>query len=145
MQELYRRESDPEVRKRLHALWLVRQGYKLSQVAWLIGVHLRTLNKWLSWYRKGGIEELRKRRRGNPRGRTPFLSGEQLAKLEEELKKGTVTSAKEAIAWVEENFGVSYSYWGMYYLLRRIGFPMRRSFKGEKGEGSGEEEGSDGP
>ena len=142
LQELYRKESDPETRRRLHAIWLLRQGDKISRVAWLMGVHLRTLNRWLSWYREGGIDELKARRRGNPRGRPPMLSQEQLARLEEELRKGTLTTTWEAIAWVSENFGVNYSYWGMYYLLRRIGFSRRRGVKGEGEEaGSGSEKG----
>ncbi len=133
LQNLYRRENNPDAQRRLQALWLVRQGYKLGQVAWLIGVHYRTISRWLSWYREGGTGELIARRRGNLKGRTPFLSEDQIAKLGEELGKGSLTGTKEAIAWVRESFGVNYSYWGMYSLLRRIGFSRRGSSR-RKGE-----------
>lgn len=125
LRDLYRKEENAQVQKRIQALWLVRRGYRLSQVAWLMGVHLRTINRWLSWYRSGGLKELMARRRGNPKGRRPFLTEQQIAKLKDELAKGTITGPKEAIAWVRENFGVNYSYWGMHSLLRREGLSGR--------------------
>ncbi|MCS7287108.1 MAG: helix-turn-helix domain-containing protein [Anaerolineae bacterium] len=129
LRNLYREEQDEEIRRRLQALWLLRQGYKLAQVAWLIGVHIRTLNRWLSWYRKGGIKELKARHRGNPRGKKPFLTEEQLLELEKNIRSGSFANLQETIAWVRENFGVNYSYWGLYSLLRRMGLSGRGGFK----------------
>lgn len=135
LRDLYRKEQDAEVQKRLQALWLVRRGYKLSQVAWLMGVHLRTINRWLSWYRNGGLKELMARRRGNSRGRKPFLTEQQIAKLKDEFMKGTIAGPKEAIAWVRETFGVNYSYWGIHSLLRRAGLVGKGKINGKRVKG----------
>src|SRR5215207_2607641 len=59
--ELYRGERDTERRKRVHALWLVRSGRPPAAAAELAGVGKRTLERWLSWYRRGGVEEVLKR------------------------------------------------------------------------------------
>ena len=39
LREAYRRERDPELRPRVHALWLLRRGEPLGEVADLVGVH----------------------------------------------------------------------------------------------------------
>jgi transposase len=128
----YQEENRPEAKRRLQALWLVRRGYKLAKVAWLIGVHIRTVNRWLSWYKKGGLEELLAHRRGNLKGRKPFLTQEQFLKLEEEANQNPYFTTRMALAWVRENFGVNYSYQGMYSLLRRRGLLAKSKSKAEE-------------
>ncbi len=44
---LYKQEPDPEIRPRLHALWLLRQGYTVAQVVQVLGVHGRNIRRWL--------------------------------------------------------------------------------------------------
>jgi len=58
LHERYRAERNLELRKRLGALWLVRRGTSVSAAAQSMGVGRRTLTRWLSWYRKGGLEEV---------------------------------------------------------------------------------------
>ncbi len=58
LHERYRAERNLEVRKRLGALWLVRQGESVSAAAESMGVGRRTLTRWLSWYREGGLQEV---------------------------------------------------------------------------------------
>ncbi len=45
----YRAERVLEVRTRLQALWLLRQGEPPAAVA--VGVGLRSVHRWLPWYR----------------------------------------------------------------------------------------------
>ena len=66
---LYRAETEPELRTRLHALWLIRQGQTPTAAAHLVGVHLRTVRTWLGWYREGGTSALRQHRHGGRQGR----------------------------------------------------------------------------
>ena len=56
LHERYRAERNLELRKRLGALWLVRQGESVSSAAQSMGVGRRKLTRWLSWYREGGLE-----------------------------------------------------------------------------------------
>ncbi len=54
----YEAERDVEARKRLMALWLLRRGERVGDAAQTAGVGRRTLTRWLSWYREGGLEEV---------------------------------------------------------------------------------------
>ncbi len=80
--ELYRRERDTERRKRVHALWLVRSGRPRAEAAEHAGIGKRTLERWLSWYRRGRLKEVLERvpGRGAP-GSACRLDGEQLEEL----------------------------------------------------------------
>lgn len=68
--ELYRGEKDYQIRARLHALWLFRQGRAMEEAATLLGVHYRTVQEWVAWYRRGGIAEVRRRKHGGNHGGT---------------------------------------------------------------------------
>ncbi len=49
----YRAEAVAEVRTRLHALWLLRQGQGPTAVAVVVGVSRNAVQMWLRWYRCG--------------------------------------------------------------------------------------------
>ena len=68
LQGRYRRERRVDVRPRLHGLWLVRQGQTTRQVAQVLGVHERTVQRWLAWYRAGGLAAVESRHARQPRG-----------------------------------------------------------------------------
>jgi DNA-binding transcriptional ArsR family regulator len=81
----YRQANRVEARKRLQALWLVRQGQEVAQAAHQAGVGQRTLERWLAWYREGGLAEVLGWVPGQgalarpvgwpPAARSPFRSG----------------------------------------------------------------------
>ena len=52
----YRAERDTSLRTRLHGLWLVRSGWQFGEAARAVGVHYRTVQTWVGWYREGGVE-----------------------------------------------------------------------------------------
>ena len=119
--ELYRGERDTERRKRVHALWLMRSGRPLTEAAEHAGVGRRTLERWLSWYRQGGLKEVLERVPGHGApGSSCRLDGEQLEKLVAHAAQGQFRTYAEARDWVEREWGVSYEYKGMYALLRRF-------------------------
>ncbi len=49
----YQSEQNAAIKPRLHLLWLVRQGHTVRQAAQLIGVHYRTAQQWIAWYKQG--------------------------------------------------------------------------------------------
>ena len=65
----YKAEKDPQRRVRLHALWLVRLGHSMKAVAPLVGIHYRTIQQWIAWYRAGGLTEVLGHRHGGHAGR----------------------------------------------------------------------------
>nr|BCX01364.1 MAG: hypothetical protein KatS3mg041_1410 [Bacteroidota bacterium] len=127
LRSLFRNERDADIRARLQALMLLRQGRTLTEVAQTVGVHYRTLQRWVDWYRNGGLEEVRQRRQGGGRGRPPLLTDAQREELIQQARRHGFASWKEAAAWVEWRFGVRYTYWGMRSLFRRYRLRLRRS------------------
>jgi Transposase and inactivated derivatives len=115
----YRRERRPDVRPRLHGLWLVRLGHTTREVAEVLGVDERTVQRWLAWYRAGGLAPLEGRHAGS-QGAPSFLTVEQRAELADEVATGRFRTATEIRQWVQERWGVSYTEGGMYALLKRL-------------------------
>jgi Transposase and inactivated derivatives len=115
----YRRERRADVRPRLHGLWLVRTGKTTREVAEVLGVDERTVQRWLAWYRVGGLAALEERH-AHGQGAPSFLTSEQQATLAEEVATGRFRTAAEIRAWVQGQWGVSYTEGGMYALLHRL-------------------------
>lgn len=102
----YRSERDRQLARRWQALWLLREGRALAEVAALVGVAYRTVQEWVGWYRAGGLDEVARHRVGGLRRpiRRP-LTPEQEAALVE--RAGTVGFATRQLAldWLAERFG----------------------------------------
>jgi transposase len=115
----YRRERRADVRPRLHGLWLVRGGRSAREAAAALGVHERTVTRWLAWYRAGGVAAVVGRHAGG-QGAPSFLTAEQREVLAAEVATGRFRTAAEIRAWVAERWGVRYAEGGMYALLKRL-------------------------
>jgi transposase len=115
----YRRERDIELRTRLHGLWLLRSGRRLSSVAAAVGVHYRTVQTWVGWYRKGGVAEVVSHRMGG-KGQEPFLTDEAEEQVSEEVATGRFRTAGEIRDWIVEEYGVTYKMGGIYSLMHRL-------------------------
>ena len=116
----YQAEQDTTLRTRLHGLWLVRTGWQLGEAARAVGVHRRTVETWVGWYRQGGIEEVVAHRMGG-RGQPRFLSAEQEQELTEEVTTGRFRTAGEIRDWIESEYEVNYKSGSVYSLLSRLG------------------------
>jgi transposase len=115
----YRRERRADVRPRLHGVWLVRTGRTTRAAAEVLGVDERTVQRWLAWYRAGGLAPIEGRHAGS-QGAPSLLTGEQRAELAAEVATGRFRTAAEIRQWVQERWGVSYTEGGMYALLGRL-------------------------
>lgn len=114
----YRAEKDAGKRLRLHGLWLLRQGRTLSAVAAAVGVHYRTVQQWVAWYRRGGVAAVTAPRAGG-RGQPARLSPEQQAALAEQVATGRFRTAAEIRDWIAVEYGVTYRS-GVYDVLERL-------------------------
>lgn len=120
LRAVYRAERRVDVRQRLQALWLVRSGTRrIDEVAAVVGANYRTVQRWVAWYRNGGLDLVRAHRMGGS-GQTPRLTLEQQEQLAAEVAIGRFRNAIAIRAWVAETFGVSYTEGGMYTLLERL-------------------------
>ena len=120
--ERYRTERDVARRKRLQVLWRVRAGATPSEAGVAAGVGLRTAERWLGWYREGGLAAVLRRVPGcGGRRSTSWLSPEQERALVAECATGAFRTYDEARAWVAAEYGVAYCYKGMHAALHRLG------------------------
>ena len=117
---VYQEEQDITLRTRIHGLWLVRSGWQLGEAAKAVGVHQRTVQQWVAWYREGGMDEVFAHKQGG-RGQPRFLSAEQERELSEEVSTGRFRTAGEIRDWIESEYGVSYKPGSVYSLLSRLG------------------------
>ena len=115
----YRRERDIELRTRLHGLWLLRSGRRLSSVGATVGVHYRTVQTWVGWYREGGVPEVVSHRMGG-KGQEPFLTDEAQEQVVEEVATGRFRTAGEIRDWIAEEYGVRYKTGSIYSLMHRL-------------------------
>jgi len=116
----YRAERDPALRQRVQALWLLRGDTRLvGEVASVVGVDYRTVQRWVRWYRSGGLAAIRSHRLGGP-GQPPRLTPEQQEQVAQAVETGRFRSAATIRVWITETFGVTYSEGGMYTLLARL-------------------------
>ena len=116
----YRSEPDAGVRPRWRALWRLRQGRSATEAAALVGGHRGSVQRWLAWYRQGGLAAVARHRQGGRQGRAPYLTPAQHARLAAETTAGTIRTVGAAVRWVEREFGARYTYWGMRTPLHRL-------------------------
>ena len=119
LQAAYRKEKVAAVKPRLQALWLVRTGRRLAEVAAVVGADYRTAQRWVAWYRTGGLEAVRAHQQGG-QGQRPRLAPEQQATVAREIATGRFRSVKEIHRWIVDTFHVRYTEDGVESLVARL-------------------------
>lgn len=119
--ELFAAEIDVKKRQKLQFLWLVRIGNSLRKSCQTTAINERTGQRYLKWYREGGVENVLKRRHGGNRGQqASFLTKEQQEALKAEADAGKLKTVWEGIEWVKKKYDVQYSYEGMRGVFKRL-------------------------
>jgi transposase len=126
---------DPQEKeaRRMIAAELFGQGeLRDSQIASLLEVSTRAVNKWHKAFRKGGREALRS---SGPPGVPGLLDAGQCLQLRRVLRRGAKAYGFATDNWtlkrvrrvIAERFGVTYATLsGVWRLLRRIGYSPQR-------------------
>ena len=115
-----RREKHPQRRERLFALWHLRNGKRIEDVSQLTGTAYRVIQRWVGWYRQGGLVEVLQRVTGHgTQGQAAYLTLLQQKALVARVKLGDFRTVWEVLRWVEERWGIVYSYEGMRSLMKR--------------------------
>jgi transposase len=115
----YRAEPDGPVRTCLRGLWLLRAGRSLRLVAELLSTHYRSAQRWVAWYRQGGLASVRSHRMGGV-GQPSFLSAEAPAEITEVVATGRFHTAAEIRDWIAEHYHANYTVAGVSSLLARL-------------------------
>ncbi|MBL8148341.1 MAG: helix-turn-helix domain-containing protein [Blastocatellia bacterium] len=113
-------EKSAESKIRIKALLMLKHGKKLKDVGQELGIHYRTLQKWIYWYRKGGIKEVVKHKHGGRQGRAVRLTLDQQQRLLQKATSSGFETLSAAVDWVEQELGVKYTYWGLRKLFQRL-------------------------
>jgi len=122
LERQYRAERDVERRKRLGVLWRVRLGDRIPDAGRVVGVGSRTVDRWLGWYRRGGLAAVLRRVPGHGAvGQPHRLSVAQQQELLTHVAQGQFRTYEQARAWTEKAYGVAYRPKGFYTTLHRLG------------------------
>jgi transposase len=119
LKRAYLAERDGLVRTRLQALWLLRTGWPLGAVAGAVGTHYRSVQRWIAWYRQGGLALVRARRAGGV-GRAARLSRVAQTELGDAVAQGQFRTARQVQEWIATRYHVTYTRAGVYSLLERL-------------------------
>ena len=129
--EFYKKENNPKMKERYHALSLMHEFQNCTKVARLIKRNRKSIQLWVNAFNKGGIASLTPK---SPPGRPSRLSKAQ----REELKKDILTHPRELgyefSNWEGKNisehlknkFGVLIKVRQCQYILRDLGFSLQR-------------------
>jgi transposase len=125
-----RGRKDFDMTQRIQGLLLVTRGMAERRAAHIVGVGRRTLQDWISKFRKGGLQGLVK---GPYPGRKPKLTEAQLAELDRIIEQGPESAGLDTGVWtaplaadlVKKLFGVRYHPDHMRRILRRLQFSVQ--------------------
>lgn len=136
LKQCYRKERNSERKTRFHALWQLRLGKTLKEVVEMVGIGYRTLQRWVSWYRHGGLKEVLQRIKGHGnQGKPAKLNRLQQKALATKTALGSFRNVWDAIQWVRGRWKVQYSYSGLFKRLKtlkcRLKVPRPRSVKAD--------------
>lgn len=128
--QVARGRKDLDMTQRIQGLLLVSDGMGERRAAQIVGVGRRTLQDWISRYRRGGLEALIK---GPYLGRKPKLTQGQLAELDRIIEQGPESAGLDTGVWtaplaadlVRKLFGVQYHPDHMRRILRRLRFSVQ--------------------
>ncbi len=122
----YQREGHAQKRTRLQALWHLRQGKRIADVVGITGASYRSVQQWLRWYRQGGLSEVLRRVVGHhAQGKKPYLNPLEQRALVAKVQLGEFRTVWDVMEWVQDRWGVSYSYHGMYSVLKGNGLGLK--------------------
>ncbi len=119
--KLFAAERDVKKRQKLQLLWLVKTGNSLRESCRVAAINERTGQRYLKWYREGGVSNVLNRQYGGDQGKqTGFLTKEQQEMLKAEANAGKIKTIWEGIEWVRDKYKVEYSYGGMRGVFKRM-------------------------
>lgn len=128
---LFQEEKSARMARRYQAMYLLRCGWKLSDVATAVGKSVGTVSRWASAYKCDGIAGLHPKKIPGPKSR---LSPQQLQELEADLQQSprdlgydfSNWDGKKVMFHIEQKFGVRFKVRRVQVLMRQLGFTLQR-------------------
>jgi len=124
--KLYKSQPNPRLARRIHGIYLASKGITCTQIIETIGAKRRTVQQWVRRYNKDGITGLLdKPRSGQPTKLPRHVEEAFCNRIETGPTKADGVSVLNGPAiqrLLEREFGVVYSFRGIYDLLYRLGY-----------------------
>lgn len=126
LKTLYRTEMNARLARRIQGVYLARMGRICTEIMQVTGAARRTVQQWVAKYNRGGLDELFEKPRSGPPTKLPRNREEKFC---QRIANGPTDSDGvsalngPAIRRIlEREFGQTYSLWGVYDLLGRLGY-----------------------
>ena len=120
-----KRETDERVRKRMQGLSLLKQGWKVYNVAEAMLVTPRTIENWVHRYNHEGVEGLQEKpKSGAPVKLKNTVDFCRRLDTGAKVKTDQISTfhGKDIQRILKDDFGVQYALSGVYCLLHRLGY-----------------------
>lgn len=123
LEAAYRSVRDKRTANSINLLLLLDDGYSQSEVAAILRLDQSTVSRQLQHYQIKGVADYLT---------SPFdggickLDASQLAAFEKYVEDNFCATTDELIAYVKQQFAISYSRSGMATLLKRLGFVFKK-------------------
>jgi len=120
-QQLWQTEPSTERRQRLHALLLLRIGFRQTDVTELVQMNRQRVRYLISAYRRKGVIHAL----GYMVHPDANLTFEQQRELVAHAQNGGFETLNDALEWVEQRWGVRYALPGMRMLFSKLDIQTR--------------------
>jgi transposase len=114
--QFYKDCDHPKLKEKLLVIKMVYLDYKVIEIAKIIRVTYKTIYNWIALWNSEGIEGLKNKY--DLRGRKKYLSNQEWQQILAEIETKNYTIA-EVRNYVKKTRGVSYSYQGIWRILRK--------------------------
>jgi transposase len=115
LEKAYKSEKDSRVKERLLAILLLYEGKKVPDAAALVRRCRSTLELWIRNWNQNSVSGLKTHFTGGPK---PKVSKTEWDKIVAEIENKAMT-IKDVAIYVNDTRGVSYTYKGVWEVLRR--------------------------
>jgi len=126
LKTLYRTEMNARLARRIQGVYLARMGRTCPEIMRITGAARRTVQQWVAKYNRGGLDELfDKPRPGQPTKLPRNREKEFCRRLDNgptQDDKVSILNGPAVQRILEHEFGKTYSLWGVYDLLHRMGY-----------------------
>jgi len=125
IEKAVRENNDRKKADRLRVILSKNDEHSNKFIARLLQIGRNQVTKILGRYQQEGWSALLQA--GQHQGSTPKLNPEQQQALKVELSLNIYATAHRVIAWVEQQWEVTYDVSGMHKLLKRLGFSYKKN------------------
>ena len=126
LKTLYRTQMNARLARRIQGVYLAKMGRTCPEIMRITGAARRTVQQWLAKYNRGGWDELFDKPRPGQPTKLPRNREETFCqRIENGPTEADGVSALNGPAiqrMLEREFGQTYSLWGVYTLLHRLGY-----------------------